>query len=97
MPKRIGLANAEGVSKQVGTAPCSKDRLSARVADRCPLRRPGLHPAHADDRQNVSEEEMGTWSRSRFRPARRGKAYDPRDLRPGDTVAREVMVPDTTM
>lgn len=86
VPKRIGLANAEGVSKQVvGPLSFSKDRSSARVADRRLLRWPGPHPAHQECRR--PSERLGRRDQvhglGAGRPARRGKAHDPRDLRPG--------------
>ncbi len=68
-PKRIGLANAEGVSKQV-VGPLSFFQKIARplvwLTGACSdgLARI-LRIKSADDRQNVSEEEISTWSRSR--------------------------------
>ena len=70
VPKRIGLANAEGVSKQV-VGPLlrvPKDRPPARVADRRLLRRPGPHPAHQERRrppERLGGRRSSTWSRSR--------------------------------
>ena len=89
VPKRIGLANAEGVSKQV-VGPLSVFQKIARplvwLTGACSdgLARI-LRIKSADDRQNVSEEEI------------KYMVSEQDDL--GDTVAREVMVPrvDTTM
>ena len=103
VPKRIGLANAEGVSKQV-VGPLSFFQKIARplvwltgvCSDglACILR-----IKSADDRQNVSEEEISTWSRSRTTCSTRKSVMIHEIFDLGDTVAREVMVPrvDTTM
>ncbi len=97
VPKRIGLANAEGVSKQV-VGPLSFFQKVARpavwltgaCADGLATL---LRIKSADDRQNVSEEEI------KFMVSEQDDLLDEEkrmiheifDL--GDTVAREVMVP----
>lgn len=84
VPKRIGLANAEGVSKQV-VGPLSFFQKIARPLvwlTGALLRWPGPHPAHQERRR--PPKRLGRRDQvhglGAGRPARRGKAYDPRDL-----------------
>ena len=103
VPKRIGLANAEGVSKQV-VGPLSVFQKIARplvwLTGACSdgLARI-LRIKSADDRQNVSEEEIKYMvsEQDDLLDEEKRMIHEIFDL--GDTVAREVMVPrvDTTM
>ena len=103
VPKRIGLANAEGVSKQV-VGPLSFFQKIARplvwLTGACSdgLARI-LRIKSADDRQNVSEEEIKYMvsEQDDLLDEEKRMIHEIFDL--GDTVAREVMVPrvDTTM
>ena len=103
VPKRIGLANAEGVSKQV-VGPLSVFQKIARplvwLTGACSdgLAR-FLRIKSADDRQNVSEEEIKYMvsEQDDLLDEEKRMIHEIFDL--GDTVAREVMVPrvDTTM
>ena len=103
VPKRIGLANAEGVSKQV-VGPLSVFQKIARplvwLTGACsdgPARI--LRIKSADDRQNVSEEEIKYMvsEQDDLLDEEKRMIHEIFDL--GDTVAREGMVPrvDTTM
>ena len=103
VPKRIGLANAEGVSKQV-VGPLSVFQKIARPAvwltGACAdgLARL-LRIKSADDRQNVSEEEIKYMinEQDTLLDEEKRIIHEVFDL--GDSVAREVMVPrvDITM
>ena len=103
VPKRIGLANAEGVSKQA-VGPLSFFQKIARplvwLTGACSdgLARI-LRIKSADDRQNVSEEEIKYMvsEQDDLLDEEKRMIHEIFDL--GDTVAREVMVPrvDTTM
>ena len=97
VPKRIGLANAEGVSKQVVGPLSVFQRIARPVVWATGACADGLatllRVKSADDRQNVSEEEI------KFMVSEQDDLLDEEkrmiheifDL--GDTVAREVMVP----
>ena len=97
VPKRIGLANAEGVSKQV-VGPLSVFQKIARpvvwltgaCADGLATL---LRIKSADDRQNVSEEEIKYMvsEQDDLRDEEKRMIHEIFDL--GDAVAREVMVP----
>ena len=97
VPKRIGLANAEGVSKQV-VGPLSVFQKIARplvwLTGACSdgLARI-LRIKSADDRQNVSEEEIKYMvsEQDDLLDEEKRMIHEIFDL--GDTVAREVMVP----
>lgn len=103
VPKRIGLANAESVSKQV-VGPLSIFQKIARpvvwltgaCADGLATL---LRIKSADDRQNVSEEEIKYMvsEQDDLRDEEKRMIHEIFDL--GDAVAREVMVPrvDITM
>ncbi len=103
VPKRIGLANAENVSKQV-VGPLSVFQKIARpvvwltgaCADGLATL---LRIKSADDRQNVSEEEIKYMvsEQDDLRDEEKRMIHEIFDL--GDAVAREVMVPrvDITM
>ena len=103
VPKRIGLANAEGVSKQV-VGPLSVFQKIARPAvwltGACAdgLARL-LRIKSADDRENVSEEEIKYMinEQDTLLDEEKRIIHEVFDL--GDSVAREVMVPrvDITM
>ena len=103
VPKRIALANAEGVSKQVAGALNAFQKiarplvwLTGASADALAKL---LRIKSADDRQNVSEEEIKYMisEQDTLLDEEKRMIHEVFDL--GDTVAREVMVPrvDVTM
>ena len=97
VPKRIGLANAESVSKQVVGPLSVFQKIASPLVWATGACADGLATLlrikSADDRQNVSEEEIKFMvsEQDDLRDEEKRMIHEIFDL--GDTVAREVMVP----
>ncbi len=101
VPKRIAMADAEGVSKRVagfliGFSKAAKPLVALTAASANGLSRL-LHIKSTDDRQAVSEDELRymVTDAEELSDEEKSMIHEVIDL--GDTIAREVMVPRVDM